>query len=486
MNKDEAFLAELLEEHRQRTLYNRINGYTPYPWQAKFMYGRDKAGNHAAQKLAMCANQIGKTFTGASETSFHLTGLYPDDWDGRVFDHPINAWASGVSNESTRNILQNELLGPPDDITRRGTGAIPRHCIGETTRKPQVPNAIQSLLVQHHDANGNPDGWSRLGFKAFEMGQDKFMGEGLDWIWLDEQPPEDIYKQCVTRTARTGGTVSMTFTPEDGMTPVVHQFMKDIQPGQHLTQATWDDAPHLTEEVKEQILRVYSPHEREMRTRGIPVFGSGMVFPLGADELSIDPFECPEYWPAIAGLDIGWDHPTAVVWLRWDRDADIVYVVDEYRQAMATPVIHAAAINARPRCNIAWPHDGHVHDKGSGVPIADLYRKNGAMMLPTHFTNPMAVGEKGVGNFKVEPGIMAMLDRMQQGRFKVFSTCFEWFEEFAAYHREKGVIYDLHDDLMSATRYAHQMLRFAEPPESGSFSSGYNRPLKRPELGLLA
>ena len=487
MSNSREELDALLDELHERTTFNRISTYKPYPFQLRFMTGKDYSGNHAAQKLAMCANRIGKTYTGANETSYHLTGLYPDWWEGKRFNKPINAWASGVSNESTRDILQNELLGPPDDSTMRGSGAIPRKHVGATTRKPQVPHAVQSVLVQHHDSDGKPDGWSRLGFKAFEMGQDKFMGTAMDWIWLDEQPPQDIFTQCVTRTADTGGIVAMTFTPEDGMTPVVHQFMHEIKPGQHLTQATWDDAPHLTEEVKNQILAVYSPHEREMRTRGIPIMGSGMVFPLHLEEdMTVEPFEVPHYWPAIAALDFGWDHPTAVVWLRWDRDADIVYVVDTYRQKQATAVIHAAAINARPRCPVSWPHDGYQHDKGSGISLADQYREQGVQMTPLHFTNPLAQGEKGTGNFKIEPGINAMYQRMEQGRFKVFSTCFEWFEEFRMYHREEGKIYPLNDDLMSATRYAHQSLRWAEEPTSGSFLSGYNRPLEMPDMGFLA
>jgi len=479
---DRERLSDLLAEHKERTVFNRIQSFEPYPFQRTFMY----SSLDNAQVLLMAANQVGKTLTGAICTSYHLTGLYPDDWEGKRFDGPINAWAAGVSNESTKDLLQTELFGPPDDVLMRGSGTVPRHCIGEITRKPQVPNAMQSVLVQHYAPDGIPDGWSRVTFKAFEMGQDKFMGAKVHWIWLDEQPPEAIFTQCATRTVNTGGIVAMTFTPEDGMTPVVYKFLNEIKPGQTLIQATWDDAPHIDEERREQLLAIYSPHEREMRSKGIPVFGSGMVFPVAADVLSIEPFEMPSYWPALAGIDFGWEHPTAAVWLRWDQEADIVYVVDCYRQDKTVVTMHAAAINARPRCNVAWPHDGYVHEKGSGVAISELYRSNGVMMLPTHFTNPMAVGEKGVGNFKVEPGISAMLERMEQGRFKVFSTCFEWFEEFEAYHREKGIIYALKEDIMSATRYAHQMLRFAEPPESGSFSSGYNRPLKRPELGLLA
>jgi hypothetical protein len=210
-----------------------------------------------------------------------------------------------------------------------------------------------------------------------------------------------------------------------------------------------------------------------MRSKGIPVFGSGPVFTVADDQLVVEPFEIPDYWPMIAGIDFGWDHPTAVVWFRWDRDSDTVYLVDTYRQRIATAAIHASAINARETCPVAWPHDGMQHDKGSGVGLADSYRQAGVMMLPSHFTNPLAIGEKGTGNYKVEPGINALHECMQQGRFKVFSTNREWFEEYRMYHREEGKIHALDDDLMSATRYAFQSLRYAEAPSK--YNKGYGR-----------
>ena len=55
-----------------------------------------------------------------------------------------------------------------------------------------------------------------------------------------------------------------------------------------------------------------------------------------------------------------------------------------------------------------------------------------------------------------------MLDRMQTGRFKVFSNLNDWFEELpdvSPQRRENRVKLD--DDLMSATRYAYMMRRFA-------------------------
>lgn len=56
---------------------------------------------------------------------------------------------------------------------------------------------------------------------------------------------------------------------------------------------------------------------------------------------------------------------------------------------------------------------------------------------------------------------MEMLDRMQTGRFKVFSNLDDWFQEFRLYHRKDGRVVKEFDDLISATRYALMMKRKA-------------------------
>ena len=75
-------------------------------------------------------------------------------------------------------------------------------------------------------------------------------------------------------------------------------------------------------------------------------------------------------------------------------------------------------------------------------------------MIHKHFENPE-------GGIAVEPGIMDMLSRMQTGRFRVFNYLNLWFEEVRMYHRKDGKIVKVHDDLMSATRYASQSLKYA-------------------------
>jgi hypothetical protein len=92
--------------------------------------------------------------------------------------------------------------------------------------------------------------------------------------------------------------------------------------------------------------------------------------------------------------------------------------------------------------------------------LADQYRSSGCNMLLEHFTNPPALGEKKGGN-SVEEGLMAMIQSMESGKFKVFSTLNDWFEEFRMYHRKDGKVVPIRDDLMSATRYAFQSQRWS-------------------------
>ena len=91
---------EIAREIRVRERFNKIDFYDPYPYQKNF----HDTGEYANQRLLMAANRIGKSYSGAAELSFHVTGLYPKWWKGRRFTQPIVAWAGGVSNETTRDI----------------------------------------------------------------------------------------------------------------------------------------------------------------------------------------------------------------------------------------------------------------------------------------------------------------------------------------------------------------------------------------------
>jgi len=223
----------------------------------------------------------------------------------------------------------------------------------------------------------------------------------------------------------------------------------------HVTFMTIDDAEHYTPERRAAIIASYPAHEREARAKGIPVLGSGRVFPIAEEDIVCAPFTIPEHWAQINGLDFGWDHPFGATNCAWDKDADCFYVCKEYSARETTPLVHAGAMKPwGDWVPTAWPHDGLQHDKGSGEELASQYRGHGLKMLPERATFP----DGGNG---VEAGILEMLDRMQTGRFKVFATCGGWFGEFRLYHRKNGQIVKLKDDIISSSRYALMMKRFA-------------------------
>jgi phage terminase large subunit-like protein len=157
-------------------------------------------------------------------------------------------------------------------------GLIPLECIRNPKRKAGVPDALDSIQVKHVSG-----GFSKVSFRAYEQGAKKHMGSRIDLGWLDEEPPEDIWAQYIRGTLATKGILFITFTPEEGVTKVVHGFLNDLKPGQYLMGATWDDAPHMNHDRREQVLMAIPAHQREMRSKGVPLMGSGLVYQVAED-----------------------------------------------------------------------------------------------------------------------------------------------------------------------------------------------------------
>lgn len=491
-----------LAEYRK---FNKMEFYVPYDFQKAFHFAKEgqiyESGDYelrfseyltAEERALICANQIGKTLSAAMETAFHATGLYPEagehfypecwpgtdvkcpyagqdiypnGWEGVRFDYPPSIVCIGQSNDSVMKVIQNELMGDPlDQPASWGTGTIPKDKIIKTYRKPGVVNAMSSVVIEH--VNGK----SKIWFMAYEQDTGAMMGVRNDIVWPDEEPPQDVMSQMKrSQLSRKKKAIYSTFTPENGITTVVAQLLNEMAPYQSVIRATWDDAPHMTPENREKELSKFPSHERDMRSKGTPLTGSGLVFQTPDEEITCEPFDIPPYWPRICGIDFGWTHPFAAVWIAWDRDTDTIYIYDAYRKSNALVPVAASAVKARGSwMPVVWPHDGLKEDQKSGESLAQQFRAEGLNLLPSKFSNPPGPNQKeGQGGNSVEAGLFDMLTRMEEGRLKVFSTLTEWFEEKRQYHRKadndkgKVKVVALRDDLMSATRYAALSLRFA-------------------------
>lgn len=394
------------------------------------------SGNQYKERLFMAANRVGKTVAGAYETTCHLTGRYPDWWQGKRFEKPTDGWACGANSQTTRDVVQGVLLGKST-----GMGMIPVGAILHTTAGRGITGSIETVLVKH--VSGKT---SKLGFKTYEQGRRAFEGEAKDLIWCDEEPPMDVYTEMLYRLLTTKGILYTTFTPLLGMSEVVTSFLEpegeEVKRSKYVVQAGWKDVPHLDEEEKRKLTANTPLYQIKARTDGEPALGSGAIYPIAEAEIVVPVFVIPDTWPKAFGMDVGWKR-TAVVWGAKDPGSGVVYLYSEHYQGQGEPASHAQAILSRgrwipgvidPACLGSSQIDGQQ--------LMHIYRGLGLHLSP-------AVNA-------VEAGITEVWNLLVSGRLKVMENLTNWLREFRKYHRDdkgSGKVVKHDDHLMDATRY---------------------------------
>jgi phage terminase large subunit-like protein len=193
-----------------------------YPKHLEFF----AAGAKHQERAFIAANRVGKTVAACYEDTCHMTGWYPPWWEGRRFYEGGTSWASGEDSKAVRESLQQTFLGRPGES---GTGLIPADKIISMTPRSGVPDAIDTVSVKHTSGRT----W-RLIFKSYDQGRESFQASKVDVMIFDEEPPQNIYTEGLTRTMSTvpgqpSGLVICTFTPLKGLSGVVLSYMPNGQ-----------------------------------------------------------------------------------------------------------------------------------------------------------------------------------------------------------------------------------------------------------------
>lgn len=441
-------LAAAIAEKNRRMRENKISTYyldtgplrrELYPKHTQFF----EAGSVYRERMMMAANRIGKTEgVGGYELVLHLTGQYPSWWTGRRFNRPIKAWAAGDTGKTVRDILQEKILGPVGSF---GTGLIPKTCINKVLNKAGIADAVEIVSVKHI-SGGN----SRLTFKSYDQRREAFQGTEQDVILLDEEPPMDVYTECLMRTMTNNGMVMLTFTPLMGMSEVVLSILPkgtesedgetDESQSKFVVSASWDDVPHLSPAAKQQLWDSIPPFQRDSRTKGIPQLGAGAIYPVPESDIIVPDFAIPDHWPRGYALDVGWNR-TAALWGAHDLESDIIYLYSEHYRGQAEPSVHAESIRGRgkwiPGCIDPAARGRSQRD---GEQLKQQYEDLGLDLM-------------NANNAK-EAGIYAVWQRLSYGKMKVFSSLNNWKSEFRLYRRDdKGQVVKINDHLMDCMRY---------------------------------
>lgn len=453
--------AQLLADIAQLGTYaERTRFYRLYPTCGPFarhLYPKHMeimaAGVSHQYRAILGGNGTGKTLLGAFETTCHATGEYPDWWTGYRTTGPARILVAGDTKETVRDTCQRKLLG---DNEAFGTGVLPASKIGKIVMRQNGNGAVDFIKVRHVSG-----GWSTIQFKSYDQGRKSFQGMEQDFIWLDEECPMPIYEECVQRfRGRTvNGRLLLTFTPLEGVTDVVLLFLPQLRSSDDdvdheqaefdasrtFVMCSWEDIPHMTDDEKRRRLGNTLPYMREARMKGMPTAGRGRVFTVPEDFFVVDPFRIPAHFPRAYGMDFGFGKAdagsgTAAVWGAWDRDADTLYLYDEYLQAEAPPSTHAAAVLGRPDGRWIRGVGDYAGKDLEGQKTLDLYRELGLLIEPA--------------NKSVDAGLLLMTQLLNEGRLRVFSTLQKWLKEYRLYSiDERNRIIKKRDHLMDATRY---------------------------------
>lgn len=453
----EAYVLEVAEDMR----YNQLRYFRPFEHQLRFF-----ATGHCPRRGILAANRIGKTVSTCYETAMHLTGQYPEWWQGSRSSKPINVMMAGEGWQQVALVLQNEMLGTPDVKIRDniGSGAIPRDCIVFDTMRSDGANCIGVEIA--HVSGGR----SYLLFANYTQEVRQMQGFKLNLAVFDEQPPDDFFSEIVTRTATTQGQVLCSFTPLKGLNGLVSKFWHREEGYEHIRVA-WEDVPELDpwgepfllQSTRQQLARDYLPYEREARIKGIPVMGKGAVFPLTAWPT----YRSNEYdfrntlgLQRIIAMDLGLVNDKTVISLMyWDPDNQEAWL---HRQIVVQGTEEANPVNyvqhlMRPEVfgtPIVLPPDAGTVGRYtmSSLSLRQFLEQYELNVLPEPIRNPPD-SEGRTTNHK-SYGINVMRQMLELATLHVNESCTHFLTECQSYFVDERGRFSDPDDCIDSARYA--------------------------------
>lgn len=512
-NSDLQELLNLMEELDKRDEYSGIDKW----FREDGPYSIDALPKHRAfidatdfyrEILLLGGNRSGKTSLGAYISAVLATGLYPRWWKGVRFDGPVEIWACGKTGQSTRDTVQEALMGR---IGEWGTGMLPLHTIGRKTKALGTPDLLDTVEVKHVSG-----GTSTIGFKSYKQEAPSFYGSKKHLVWLDEPCPEDIYNECLIRTSvlkgGAEGRLIHTITPKDGLTRLLANFLANCDllagteqiegldkaraltameegmssadaikimygdegtPGQVYEKhraaiaISWDDIPWMSDKAKREILESTPIHLRDTVSKGIPTVGDGAVYPLPIGDLLVDSFPIPAHYEKMYGMDASWNC-TAAVFGAKDPDTGILYIYGEHYVGRQVPEVHAASIKSTAgdwMIGAIDPASKKLKGPSDGAEVFSMYRRLGLRLREA--------------NNQVDAGIMKVTSLMVAGKLKFFrDTTRALQNEYIVYRRDKGKIVKEDDHAMDSLRYLVATNQYAKAtPSSRVNPAGIKGPL---------
>lgn len=374
----QGFLSGLAHGLRGAAIRPTIYGYTPHPKQLDF----HSSGARGRQFIG--GNRSGKTVGGAVELVNKAMGR--DPFKPVKFQPPVALRAVGVDiKQGIEKIMKPEVAR-----------WLPPSALINGSWEESYNKELRTLTLENE---------STIEFMGYEQDLEKFAGTSRHGVWFDEEPPEDIFDECLQRLIDVGGDWWMTMTPVEGMTWTYDRIYiaARTNPDFHVTEVETDDNPHINAVEIDVLQAGMSDDDKKARRKGQYVQIGGLIYKMLNEAHFIDFFVPPREWLHFAMMDHGLANPTAWLWAAVNRDGMIV-VYDEYYKSGEVVSVHAAAVHEKslfhnrvPDYNVGDPSIRNL-DPITGTSVQLEYMEYGIPIVP--------------GNNDVRAGISAVASRL--------------------------------------------------------------------------
>lgn len=324
-------------------------------------------------------NRTGKTECGAVEVVWLACGNHPFR-KNKV----VEGWVVSLSRQVQRDVAQRKILQ-----------YLPARCIEKIVMQSGPQDSAENGVIDFILVRSQCGGLSRIGFKSCDQGREKFQGASLDFVWFDEEPPQEIYLECRMRVLDKCGQIFGTMTPLKGLTWVYNTiFLNDANDDEVWCETMeWADNPYLSKKEIDALTKTLPAEEIESRRYGKFMQNGGMVYSEFYENVHvIEPFEVPKQWQDNISIDPGLHNPLSAHFYAVDFDGN-VYVVAEHYAAGKTVEFHAQAIrqiatrlgwktDARGNLNALIDSAANQRTLASQKNVVELFYENGILTNP--------------------------------------------------------------------------------------------------------
>ena len=372
-------------------------------------------------------NRSGKTECGAAEAVWMARGTHPF----RKNKTNVFGWVVSPTMQVQRDVAQKKILYylRPDWIA---------DIVMVSGRKDNPAAGIVDQIVVKNALGGT----SVIGFKSCDQGRERFQGSSLDFVWFDEEPPRDIYEECLMRVLDREGDIFGTMTPLKGLTFVYEEIYlnRGNNPEVWYEFMEWGDNPFLSKKEIALLSSTMDAATLESRRYGRFAAREGLVYPEFDERIHvIEPFPVPKSWQAGISIDPGLKNPLSAHFYAADYDGNI-YVVAEHYAAGRDIDYHAAAILAL--CDaLGWKRDG----QGRAEALIDSAASQRTLAASKSVAELFA--ERGIlADLRVEKDLFTGIElvksylRRDNGLpdLYIFSGCVNMIREFKSYFWGSG------------------------------------------------